>query len=377
MLFKKLFLSLSLAASLVGSSFASAEAPSWKWGGRLGVDYGVAAVDSGDSDVSYGATLSSAELDVDVDFHNSIKFSLGTDFNLGGDKPVMVKSAFLTFEDLFSHTDLFIGNVPSPFVLTDSNSSKYLPHMERSLVTAFQSGLGLGFGLTHVQDTWALKFVVKGGGAKVAASDSYSFVARGTWAPLMHRDKLVHLGLSASYDLKQEGEVTDFKGSEISKRSRFTSRAKADLAGALDASGHINFGADLAGVMGAFTLEGEFVGSLVQGREKTDDQFFWGAHADLGWFITGQSREYKVKDGRFGKVDRKRVGDWGVWEVAARYSHLDLSTKAGETTTANVAQNITGTLNWYPTDALRMSAEWVQSLHNETGTLGMRVQTIF
>ncbi len=63
--------------------------------------------------------------------------------------------------------------------------------------------------------------------------------------------------------------------------------------------------------------------------EKGDAPVFDGFYASASWFLTGESRSYDAAEGMFGRVIPNHPfdwgrGGWGAWEVAARYSQVDL-----------------------------------------------------
>jgi phosphate-selective porin OprO/OprP len=75
---------------------------------------------------------------------------------------------------------------------------------------------------------------------------------------------------------------------------------------------------------GPFSLQGEYIHSQVA-RLQAKDLGFDGAYVQGSWFLTGESRPYKVKNGTFGAIDP--LNDYGAWEFATRYSWIDLNSK--------------------------------------------------
>jgi phosphate-selective porin OprO/OprP len=104
---------------------------------------------------------------------------------------------------------------------------------------------------------------------------------------------------------------------------------------------------------------------------------FSGWYVQGSWVLTGESRVYNAATASFGapkpaKNFSIKDGTWGAFEVAARYSNLDLNSHTGATD--NVVNRNTYTyyntvrggeqkivtigLNWYPNPVVRMSLQY-------------------
>jgi phosphate-selective porin OprO/OprP len=76
---------------------------------------------------------------------------------------------------------------------------------------------------------------------------------------------------------------------------------------------------------------------------------FGGGYVSASWMLSGESRPYDRTSGTFGRVIPRRAfnpgqGSWGAWEIAARYSHLDLNSE--EVSGGRINMLMLG-LNWY------------------------------
>jgi phosphate-selective porin OprO/OprP len=83
-----------------------------------------------------------------------------------------------------------------------------------------------------------------------------------------------------------------------------------------------------------------------QGQANVD---FWGVYAQVSFFLTGEHRPYEPDYGRFGRVRPKAnidpaEGGFGAFEVAARYSYLDLDDRNVQ---GGRLSDVTLGLNWY------------------------------
>jgi phosphate-selective porin OprO and OprP len=133
--------------------------------------------------------------------------------------------------------------------------------------------------------------------------------------------------------------------------------------------------AEMAWVWGPFSAQAEYLQASVDAQN--DRPTFHGGYGYISYFLTGESRPYDKRLGRFARLtpqenfflarsDSKNPYSFagmglGAWELAARYSWVDL-------TDANVAggviENVTMGVNWYWNYNFRMQWNYVHSLRN-------------
>jgi phosphate-selective porin OprO and OprP len=228
------------------------------------------------------------------------------------------------------------GQYGVPFGLENSMTSYDLTMMEMSTsVTALAPGTNYGFqiGAPIAKDrmTWALgMFGPAGYQATGDASKGYvRVVARLTGLVIDQTDEpnpeYLHLGLSAStLDSSQVGV-------------QYQSRPEAHLAPYLVDTGHMPDGRarqadlELAWVYGPFSLQSELLATRVY-RPGLPSVDFGGYYVTATWSPTGESRPYSKSDGVLtGLVPQRpfsfKHGGPGAWEIALRFSHLDLTDK--------------------------------------------------
>ena len=99
------------------------------------------------------------------------------------------------------------------------------------------------------------------------------------------------------------------------------------------------------------------------------DRFFQSGYVEGAWVINGNGRPYRIAPtygSEFAVLtgveidDAQRIsrGGFGVFEVAARYSAIDLQDR---TTLGGRQQDVTAGLNWYPDRNIRVMADDVHS----------------
>ena len=106
--------------------------------------------------------------------------------------------------------------------------------------------------------------------------------------------------------------------------------------GRFKAHGYQLLHAEWAANYGSFHFQTEWLGTAVA-QDGGPTVFYDGAYAQCGYFLTGESAGYAKNMGAmdynvqpfsqfFGLGSRKGICGWGAWEVAARWSYLNLQT---------------------------------------------------
>jgi phosphate-selective porin OprO/OprP len=282
---------------------------------------------------------------------NDYVFKAQYDF-AGGDADF--KDAYLGMKKIPVLGTLLVGQMHEPFSLEELTSSNYNPFMERSIATvAFapsrKSGIRASNAVLNKRMTWAVGAFYgdtdNDGDSNFDDIKNFDFTARVTGLPIYRDDgeKLLHLGLGYSYQMRDEGKTT----------IRYRSRPESHLTDvrlvdtkSFDVDNASLLNPEAAFIWGPFSLQGEYFYSSVKSDEG-DDPNFQGAYLLGSWFITGEHRAYSTSSGKFSRVKPKsnfREGGPGAWELAARWSWLDLKDSNIEGGEEN---NFTLGLNWY------------------------------
>ncbi len=342
-------------------------------GGRLQFD--AAFFDSDDSLFGNGSEVRRARLYLggkvmdDWHFKNEIDFAGDT---------VAIKDAYLRYTGL--PAAITIGNFKEPFSLEELTSSRFITFMERALPNVFAPSRNLGIGANMsgaAEDgetlAWTAALGVFGEGiddrgvdidAQREDDEGAGVTGRFTLAPITGSNRLLHFGAALSYR-----DTGDNKTLRLRERieAHIADRRLVDTGNISGVSSLFRAGGEAAAAYGPFSLQGEYIRTSLD-RDLLPDPVFSGYYVYSSWLLTGESRaaSYRKNAGAFDRLKpASPLGSGlGAFELALRYSHLDLtdaSIDGGE------EDNLTIGLNWYPVSHVRFMANYVKVLDVDGG----------
>jgi len=325
--------------------------PSFDPRGRLHLD---AAVHDED-DIPLGDTVFARRARIGVSGNLDPDWSFIIEFDFAEDD---LATSDASFGRSLAGGSLAFGQFKVPMGLEELTSSNNITFIERTSVTnivADSRRIGIGFG--QAGEILAFNLMAYGraiGDDREAGQDSpLGLAGRVVFYPGWLEGHLFHIGLSGAYE--------DLRGQdELRLRDRPEARPAnvrlidtrgidgQDMDG-VDATAKL--GLELAYQLGPFSAQAEYLTVNVS-RDDDPSPRFDGFYIQASYILTGEARGYR--DGIFGGVTP--AGSAGAWEVAARYSHMDLNDagiQGGEQST------ITLGLNWYATSNLRFMANLI------------------
>jgi phosphate-selective porin OprO/OprP len=277
------------------------------------------------------------------------------------------------FKDLPVIGNVRVGNQKPLYSFEHMTSSRFLNFLERSLnFDAFVEGFNNGFapGIT-VFDTFARKRGTWGVGLFKNTRSIFGWNTgrneaevngRLTLLPVYAENGryLVHLGVG--------GAFRDLDDGQQRHRARLDARNSPSAFSPLIADTGLYFGSqqqllipEFVVVAGPWSFQSEYYGSWVQGAsvplagggfDTLGTVYLQGVYGELHYFLTGEHREYDRNTGVFTRVVPRRPLSWsrcgftgcGAWQVAARYTYLDLNDKA---ISGGSIHDMTLGLNWF------------------------------
>jgi phosphate-selective porin OprO/OprP len=267
-----------------------------------------------------------------------------------------IENSYLAFRDLPWIGELKFGQYQAPMGLDAVTSSRDTTMMElaaplEALAPGVNAGIEIGQPVFDKRATWTMGLFTSGSSQDTGdASKNYGrAITRFTALPLFeanpdHPDSatLLHLGLSANVLYSGSSSV------------RYRSRPESHLApyvvdtGNIAADSALVAGAEAAWVKGPFSLQSEYMHSWVNEKDGQAPGFD-GVYASVSYFLTGESRPYDRQNGCFTRVIPHNnfdwfEGGWGAWEVAGRYSFVNLD--SANVHGGRLSMLMTG-VNWY------------------------------
>jgi phosphate-selective porin OprO/OprP len=107
-----------------------------------------------------------------------------------------------------------------------------------------------------------------------------------------------------------------------------------------------------------FHLQSEFIQANVKRLDDSnlEDATFMGGYSYLSWLVTGEKRAWSITDGEFGQVMPKNKKT-GAWELAARYSHLNLTDEDADVW-GGEGNLYTFGVNWYANPNMKIQLSY-------------------
>jgi len=278
------------------------------------------------------------------------------------------------------------GVMDLPYTLDEASSSNDIPFMERasSGITATNIAAGdfrSAFGARWYTDTfWAGAYVTgPATGAIHSASsvnpngttEQYGTIARAAGQIVSGKDYSLHIGGEAEWLLQpphnliagtQTLTLSDRPEVRIDPTTLVSTGAIAGVSGAQV------YSAEVAGTYGPLFFQGEYFWYNVDRNAfaPLPSLKFQGGYAEAAYVLTGESRPYNPGSASYGGIAPANPfslsgGGWGAWEIAGRYSTIDLNDQiATASGVAGGRQTIyTLALNWYLNRNVRLMFDYL------------------
>lgn len=287
---------------------------------------------------------------------DNVDYFMEYDFAFPGRPSFM--DVYADFADLAPVGRLRVGQWRQPFGMDAQTSVKELMFLERALPFALvpfrQIGIGLYDTAMDQQMTWAVsgyRFPTDVFG-NANGDSGYGFTTRET--VLLYDggcDRTLHAGAAYTYNRPSNAATRLRSTPEVGftqldfTTTNFPVPFFVDT-NAIATDSYQIYNLELAGTRGPLFFQSEYYGANLD-PVAGGGLDFNGAYAQVAYCLTGESHAYNKAAGVYGRIiPHRNYGHCGVgaWEIAARWSYLDLTD--GAVTGGEITDYTLG-LNWY------------------------------
>jgi len=276
----------------------------------------------------------------------------------------------------FRNSVMSIGKQKEPISMERLTGMVFLPWQERSavadaLLPSRNVGIVWNGSSPDKYISWAFGVFNDWFDADQDFNESASqFAGRLTWAPFKTEDdsNLLHLGLGYRYSDAKEGFRYRTEP-EFNKSPVFVDTGFDIDNGLLAADNMATYNLELSWRKGPFWLASEYFRTDIQ-NPLLENPVFDGYYVSASWVLTGEMRPYNKKNGLFRPIPISRTvyqNGKGAWELAARYSDIDLTdglVEGGDMQIASLG------LNWWLTPFFSLGVNYRYIWNTQEGLEG-------
>ncbi len=369
---------------------------------------------AGNGNIRDGAAFRRARLSANGAVMPNMNYFLQMDFAFFG-RPTFT-DVWMEFTKVPVLGNVRVGQWKQPFSLEVVSSFRYTTFAERSvLFQAFAPFRHIGVGFWNYSEdermTWAASAYRPGQdqyGGSLSDNGGYAGVGRITALPwweceganYLHvggaynyvspKDEMARFRTIPEYFVGEQGGATPAGTSGVATPGAFNGTPFFVDTKTQGIEHYHLLGSELLWVNGPLSVQSEAMW-LFGTRTTGQSMYFPGAYAQVGYFLTGEHRPYNRKQGGIDRIQVKRPfgfyrGDdcewgWGGWEVAARYSYIDLNSKD---ITGGRLKDMTLGLNWYINNYSKIQFNYIRAfldnkVHGDSTAdiFGLRAQLDF
>ena len=249
---------------------------------------------------------------------------------------------------------LVLGQTKVPMGLNELTSSNNITFIERSSASnavVDARRLGIGYEMSDGPLTFQSKLYSRAIGDDQDGDAQLGGAIRTVFNPIHQGSEMLHLGFSVAYEDLGDQNAIGFSDRPESRPAGVRLINTNDAIE--DAENTLKYGLELAYQNGPLSAEAEYLSVDVDRRDNSDPTFS-GYHVQGSYVLTGESRSYG--GGSFGGVTPTSPS--GAWEVAARFSQMDLEDSG---VMGGKQENITLGLNHYVSSNLRFMANLIRT----------------
>ena len=336
------------------------------------------------TDFSSGNNFRRARLGVNGTLFKDWSYEFIYDFGGSATETTGISSAFIQYDGL-GPVHVKLGAYAPPESFEDSTSASDLLFLERAQPTDLARGIAGADGrdaatIFAYDDRYFAALSYTGGvvGDAAAFDEQQSVVGRLAYRLLKSADANFAIGADSTYTFKLadvaagSSSPNTFRLRERPELNEDSSNTRLIDTGAIGASKVWEWGAEATGNWRSLYGQGGYFGyQITRDASTLPDPSFNGWYIQGSWVLTGEAKPYRPERGAYGSPTPASAFSFdhpgiGAWELAVRYSDLNLNDNAGiagaTTPTGGIRGGVqriwTAGLNWYPNTAIRFVLDY-------------------
>jgi phosphate-selective porin OprO/OprP len=358
------------------------------------------------TDFSSGSNFRRARLGFSGTLYKDWSYEFLYDLGGSGVESATIASAYLQY-DALAPVHIRVGAYPTPESFEDSTSAADLLFLERAQPVDLERSIAgsdgrQGATIFGYDDNYFAALSYTGGlvGESGVFDEESNLVGRAAYRFILGDDVNFAVGADTTYVIKP-ADLT--AGNEASEAIRLRERPELNVddqgirlidTGNLNANHLWTWGLEATGNWHSLYGQGGYFGYQVDRRDSPlSNPDFNGWYLQASWMLTGEAKPWRPERGAYGspsptdEFSFDKIG-WGAWELAGRYSVLDLNFDEGSAGLPLPPDGIRGGeqkiwtagLNWYPNNAIRFLLDYqhsdVSRLDSAGGNLDARLDAV-
>jgi phosphate-selective porin OprO and OprP len=357
-------------------------------------------------DFSSGSDFRRARLGFSGTLYKDWSYEFLYDLGGPGVESASIASAYLQYDGL-APVHLRIGAYPPFESFEDSTSAADLVFLERAQPVDLERSIGGSDGrdaasIFAYDDNYFAALSYTGGlvGESGVFDEEQNLVGRAAYRFILGDEVNFAIGADSTYVIRPADLTAGHEGLE---QVRLRERPELNVddqairlidTGSINANHLFSYGVEATGNWHSLYGQGGYFHYSIDRRDSPlSDPNFDGWYMQASWLLTGEAKPYRPERGAYGSPSPKdefsfdKPG-WGAWELAARYSVLDLNFDAGVPGALQPPDGVRGGeqkiwtagLNWYPNNAIRFLLDYQHTdasrLNSTVGNIGGRLDAV-
>lgn len=251
------------------------------------------------------------------------------------------------------NNEFYLGKMEMPFSLESVSNSKYHFFMERSIASAISERYGTGFNYIHYGKTWNMRIGAFGDDHfDLGSSSAYGKAITGRVGKKLKIFK-TKLYLGASIEYRKPETIQKFR--TLPESHTFNARL-LDTGELFFVQSIEKVGVEALWKKKSWTLQSEYIQNKFV-REFGNDLTYNSGYIIVSKIFNGR-RRFSYRKGEWAAT---KVRNWQTWEVAVRYSFLDLR---DTDLNAGLEENYAFGINYYLSNKNRVMFNYIQANAN-------------